>query len=220
VPADHAFGWFRDAMRLWKQAPATFAAIAVVVLVTSIALEPVPIAGLVAANVVAPVLACGLYYACLAADRNDRPRFTHIAAVFAAPLRALAAVVAASLIALAAEAFTAWQLAGVNLLLPVPENANLPIETIIAVHAVSIAASLPLTFVPMAALFDGEGVRRAFALSARAFAMNVPALTLLAAYSFVLLMLGLATMGVGLVLALPWIAAASYAAWKDIFGLR
>ena len=37
--------------------------------------------------------------------------------MFAAPLRALAAVVAASLIALAAEAFTAWQLAGVNLLL-------------------------------------------------------------------------------------------------------
>jgi uncharacterized membrane protein len=34
-----------------------------------------------------------------------------------------------------------------------------------------------------------------------------------------LLLIGLATMGVGLVLVLPWIAAASYAAWKDIFGL-
>jgi uncharacterized membrane protein len=34
-----------------------------------------------------------------------------------------------------------------------------------------------------------------------------------------LLLLGLATMGVGLVLVLPWMAAASYAAWKDIFGL-
>jgi hypothetical protein len=32
-------------------------------------------------------------------------------------------------------------------------------------------------------------------------------------------MVGLATMGIGLLLAFPWIAAASYAAWKDVFGL-
>jgi uncharacterized membrane protein len=84
---------------------------------------------------------------------------------------------------------------------------------------VGVLASLPITFVPMAALFDGEDVRTAFALSLRAFLANVPAFLLLAAYSYVLLMLGLATMGIGLVLALPWIAAASYAAWKDIFRL-
>jgi hypothetical protein len=32
-------------------------------------------------------------------------------------------------------------------------------------------------------------------------------------------MLGLATSGIGLLLALPWSAAASYAAWKDIFSV-
>jgi uncharacterized membrane protein len=53
----------------------------------------------------------------------------------------------------------------------------------------------------------------------RAFARNVPALALYAGISLLLLLLGLATMGVGLVLVLPWMAAASYAAWKDIFGL-
>jgi uncharacterized membrane protein len=81
-------------------------------------------------------------------------------------------------------------------------------------------ASLPLTFVPFAALFDGESVRLAFAASARGFARNVPALMLYAGISLVLLLIGLATLGVGLVLVLPWIAAASYAAWKDIFGLH
>ena len=32
--------------------------------------------------------------------------------------------------------------------------------------------------------------------------------------------MGTKRLGVGLVLVLPWMAAASYAAWKDIFGIR
>jgi len=90
---------------------------------------------------------------------------------------------------------------------------------VVAIYLAGIVASLPLTFVPFAVLFDGEDLRRAFATSAQAFARNVPALTLYAGISLSLLLLGLATMGVGLVLVLPWMAAASYAAWKDIFGL-
>ena len=41
-----------------------------------------------------------------------------------------------------------------------------------------------------------------------------------AAASLVLLAFGLATMGLGLVLALPLWVASTYAAWKDIFGIR
>lgn len=74
-------------------------------------------------------------------------------------------------------------------------------------------------FVPFAALFDGAGFRQAFAQSATAFTRNGAPLVLFGALSFALLMLGLATSGVGLLLALPWSAAASYAAWKDIFGV-
>ena len=206
-------------MRLWKRGPATFALIAFVVLMVSVLLEPIPIAGFFAANVLAPLLACGLLYASLAADRGDKPRITHLAAVFAAPLSTQWAVVAAGLVMLAAEALTGWQLAGVNLLLPVQDAAALPATTVFAVYTAGVVASLPVTFVPMAALFDGESIGRAFASSARAFALNVPALALLGAFSLALLMVGLATMGVGLILALPWVAAASYAAWKDIYGL-
>jgi hypothetical protein len=42
---------------------------------------------------------------------------------------------------------------------------------------------------------------------------------LFGALSFTLLMLGIATSGLGLLLALPWSAAASYAAWKEIFSV-
>jgi len=219
VPALRALAWYAEAMRLWKRGPATFAGLAFVTLVASIAFEPIPVLGFIAANVIAPLLATGMLYASLAADRGEGPRMKHMLAVFAAPANALAAVVLAGLVAFAAEAFTAQQLAGANLFLPTTDVANLPMRVVVAIYVAGMAASLPLTFVPFAALFDGERLRVAFVASADGFARNVPALMLYAGISLVLLLLGLATMGVGLVLVLPWIAAASYAAWKDIFGL-
>ena len=219
VPALQALAWYAEAMRLWKRGPATFAALAFITLVVSIAFEPVPILGFIAANVIAPLVAAGMLYASLAADRGEGPRLKHVIAPFAAPAGAQAAVVLAGLVAFAAEAFSASQLADANLFLPSREASILPLHVVVAIYAAGLVTSLPLTFVPFAALFDGEGLRSAFATSARAFARNVPALALYAGISLLLLLLGLATMGVGLVLVLPWMAAASYAAWKDIFGL-
>ena len=79
--------------------------------------------------------------------------------------------------------------------------------------------SLPVTYVPFAALFDGAGFRTAFAQSAEAFARNLRPLAVFGALSLALLLVGLATSGLGLLLALPWSAAASYASWKDVFGV-
>jgi len=219
VPAANALKWFAEAMRLWKRGPMTFGLMGFAVLVASVVAEPVPVLGFIVSNVVAPLLSCGLIYASLAADREGRPRLVHLVAVFAAPLSAQWAVIAAGLVVLVAESAVAWGLADVNLLLPMASAETPSGRAIAGIYAFGALASMPVTFVPMAALFDGEDVRHAFALSLRAFRMNVPALLLLAVYSYALLLLGLATMGIGLVLALPWIAAASYAAWKDIFAL-
>ena len=62
--------------------------------------------------------------------------------------------------------------------------------------------------------------RAAFAASWNAFALNTLPLLAYAAASLVLLAFGLATFGLGLVLAMPLWAASSYAAWKDIFGIK
>ena len=219
MPALHALAWYAEGMRLWKRGPTTFAVLAFITLVVSIAFEPVPILGFVASNVIAPLIATSMLYASLAADRGDQPRLKHVLAPFAAPVSVQMTVIIAGLITFAAEAYSAWQLADVNLFVPAREAANLPLRVVVAIHVAGLIASLPLTFVPFAAFFDGDGLRRAFAVSARAFTRNVPPLAIYAAISLGLLLLGLATLGVGLVLVLPWIAAASYAAWKDIFGL-
>jgi uncharacterized membrane protein len=219
VPALRAVAWFGEAMRLWKKGPATFAALAFLTLVASVAFEPFAIVGFVASNVVAPLLATGMLFASLASDRGDRPRLRHAIAAFAAPAGTQMTVIAAGLVAFSAEAVSAWQLAGVNLFLPARDTGNLSMQVVVGIYVAGIVASLPLTFVPFAALFDGEDFRQAFTTSTRAFSRNIPALALYAGISLCLLLLSLATMGVGLVLALPWIASASYAAWKDIFAL-
>jgi uncharacterized membrane protein len=211
--------WFAEAMRLWKRGPATFSAIACIVVVLGIVADPIPVAGFLVANVVSPLLGTGLLFASLAADRGEPPRLRHMIAVFVAPFAAVAAVVAAALVIFGAEAIAAAATADLNLLLPMRDASSVSAGTVVTIFAVGIAASLPVTFVPFAALFDGVGFADAFAQSWRAFVRNVPPLALYALVSFLLLLAGLATMGVGLVLALPWIAAASYAAWKDVFAV-
>lgn len=211
--------WFVEAIRVWKRGPFTFSAMALLVLLTGIVLEPIPIAKLVAVNVLAPLLTCGLLYACLAADRGDRPRLSQLVVVFAAPLRSQAAIVVAGFLVTLVQTAVAWSIAGINLLMPLPDATDLTPSAVATLYAVGTLASLPLTFVPMAVLFDSESPGRAFALSLRAFQMNTWPLLALAAYTYALLLSGIATMGLGLLLALPWITAASYAAWKDIFGL-
>jgi uncharacterized membrane protein len=166
-----------------------------------------------------PLIECGLLYASLAADRGDRPRFRQLFAFIGAPARAQAAVVAAALAVFAAEAFIAQMAGGYNMLMPEQNADSITGFTLVSAYSMGILVSLPVTFVPFAALFDGESFRDAFAQSAAAFARNVTPLVLYGALSFGLVMIGLATNGIGLLLALPWSAAAAYAAWKDIFGV-
>jgi len=219
VGARQPLVWFAEAMRLWKRGPVIFAALAFMTILASVALDGVPVVGFIVGKIVAPLLGTGMLFASLAADRGDRPRLKHALAAFATKPGAQAAVVFASLATFAVEAYAARYLADVNLFSPPRGGPNFSLAVIAGIYAAGVLASLPLTFVPFVAMFDGERANRAFAASARAFARNVPALALYGGLSFALLLIGLATMGIGLVLVLPWIAAASYAGWKDIFAV-
>ena len=75
-------------------------------------------------------------------------------------------------------------------------------------------------FVPFHVLLEPVTPAAAFAASWNAFALNTIPLLAYAAASLVLAAFGLLTFGLGLVLALPLWVASSYAAWKDIFGIR
>jgi uncharacterized membrane protein len=220
VGARRALFWYREAMRLWRRGPGTFALLALVVLVGEIALTLIPSIGGIVAQLVLPLVACALLYASLASDRGDRPRISHLVAVFGAPPQAIVAVILSGLCVFAGEALAAYALAGSNMLAPLAHDASIAPSTVIAIYVVGIAVSLPVTFVPFAVLFDGTGIVEAFAESWQGFARNLAAMLLYGVLSLGLLVLGWATYGAGLVLALPWWAASSYAAWKDIFAVE
>jgi hypothetical protein len=219
VPADHALAWYREAMRLWKRGPLTFVALAVATIAVDLTLSVIPAVGVTLAQIAVPLVACGLLFASLAADRGGRPRLADLAGVLGATPAALAAVICSGVIVFAAEALTAQAVAHVNLLSPGSRDTALGPGAILAIYTVGIAVSLPFTFVPFAALFDRLSFRAAFAQSFEGFARNPVPFALYGVLSLALLMFGWATFGLGLLLALPWWAASSYAAWKDVFAV-
>jgi uncharacterized membrane protein len=220
VPWQHALAWYEDAMRLFKRAPATWAALAAITIAAELMLRLVPSLGPLLAEVVAPLVACGLVYAAATTDRGAKPVLGDATRVFRAPIGAIAAIVASALITFFAESLAAWWIAGANLLDPGGAPGELRASVLIGIYAIGILASLPVMFVPFHVLLEPVAPVAAFAASWNAFALNAIPLIAYAFASLVLLAFGLATFGLGFVLALPLWIASSYAAWKDIFGIR
>ena len=220
VPWHHALAWYEDAMRLFKRAPATWIALAFVTVITEVGLKSVPVVGTLLSQLATPLVACGLIYGAAAVDRGSTPSFTHLILAFRAPPHAIAAIIASAFVAFVAEAFAAWWIADVNLFDVSAGSAELSAAAVGGILALGILASLPVMFVVFHVLFEDVRAWPAFGASFNAFVLNTLPLLVYSAASMVLLGFGLATFGLGLALALPLWAASSYAAWKDVFGIR
>jgi len=218
VPPAHAFTWFEEALRMFKRAPLRWCLLGAITLVTQLLLEWVPGIGVAASNVIVPVVECGMLLGAAAVDRGAALEMRFAAAAFLAPASALAAIVLAALLASGVESLAAYALFDVNLLAD-RSDVGLDPAALLTIGSAAILASLPLLFVPMAALFEHAAFRHAFATSARAFSLNVAPLLLYGVLSLVLLVIGILTYGFGLVAVFPLVTAASYAAWKDIFAV-
>ena len=216
VPVANALAWFEAAMRMFKRAPLLWCVLGSITLASKLALELVPGVGRAASEVIVPVIECGLLIGAAAVDRGRRLTIGHAFAAFRASPRALAAIVVSALLVSAAETITAYALAGVNLLAD-PGDVRLTTSVLVAVIGVATFASLPFTFVPFAALFERQRFAQAFATSVRGFALNVAPLLLFGLLSLVLTFVGLLAFLIPLIAVLPLLAAASYAAWKDIY---
>jgi hypothetical protein len=219
LPATRAFAWYGEAMRLWRASPTMFALLAAAAIATELIVRLLPVAGPLLTQVLLPLVECSLLYASLAADRGDRPRLRHLVAVLGASPRAIAAVVLASLIGFLGQVLAGSAL-GVDLLSAGDLPERIGLADVLLLVAAGIAVSLPLTFVAPVALFDDPGLGNAFRESLAAFSRNVAPLLLYGALSLGLFLFGIATSGLGLLLALPWLAASNYAAWKDVFAVQ
>jgi hypothetical protein len=219
VRAERAFAWYAEAMRLFKRHPLRFAMLAIAIVGVELLLDLVPVVGRPASNVLVPLIACSLWFASLATDRGDAPRFVHLVAPFAAPVAGIAAILLASFAVFGVEWLVAWHITGANLL-SADDKQSLGPVAIFAIYGAGVAVSLPLTLVPLFALFEQASLRDAFAGSLAAFQRNIPAFALYGALSIALLGFAFITYGLGLLIALPLWAASSYVAWKNLFGIE
>jgi len=219
VVASRAFAWFEDAMRLFKRAPLNWCVLGFITLATELSLQLVPGIGVAASKVIVPVVECGMLIGAAAVDRGAPLKIRYAVAVFGASPVALAAIVVSALLIFGAEALAGYALAGVNLLVPAGDEGALTASTLVMVFAIGTAVSLPVMFVPFAALFENAPFGRAFAISARGFALNVAPLALFGVLALVLILIGLLSLGIGLIAVFPLLSAASYVAWKDIYAV-
>jgi uncharacterized membrane protein len=155
----------------------------------------------------------------VAVDRGAPLQVRVAFAAFGAPPTAVAAIICSALLIFGAEAFTAYAIAKVNLLQVGGDDPSLTAADLVTIFAVGTLVSLPLTFVPFAALLENAPFVRAFATSVRAFALNVLPLLVFGALALVLVLIGLLSFGFGLIAIFPLLTAASYAAWKDIYAV-
>ena len=215
VPASRAIAWYAEAMRLWKRGPFVHCALGAITIVSQVLLELWPEVGPLVSKVVVPLIACGMLYAAAASEAGATPRLLHAFSAFRASASAIGAVVVSSAITFAVEWIAADQLADANLLRPAMAPA-IDATTVLEIYAAGIVASLPLSFVPLEALFGGAGFGRSFVVSFVAFLNNAGAFLMYGVGAFALLAMGLLTWGFGLVIALPLIACATWAAWRDL----
>ena len=220
VPWRHALAWYDEAMRLFKCAPLTWVGLAVITIAAEFLVKAVPGVGSLLSEITTPLFGCGLAYAAAVADARATPTLALAFKAFRRPWRMICAIVASALVTFAAEAFAAWWIADANLLDSGSAAMDLRPAAITGIYTIGILASLPVMFVVFHVLFEETSPRAAFVASWNAFALNTLPLLAYAAASLVLLAFGLLTFGLGLVLALPLWAASSYAAWKDIFGIK
>jgi len=216
LPPMQAFAWFQSAMRLFKRAPWRWCALGTITLAIKLLFEFTPSIGRAAAEVIVPVIECGLIIGAAQLERGGKLELSCAWAAFRAPPAALAAIVVSSLIVSAVEFSFAYALAGVNLLAD-PDDPRITASVALAVIGAGSLASLPFVFVPPAALFQRAGFVGSFAASLRGFALNAMPLLLFGLISLGLAVVGLLTFWIGLVAVFPLLAAANYAAWKDIY---
>ena len=123
-----------------KLAPVSLAGLAVLTIATGLALKAAPGALALVAEILTPLIGCGLVYGVAAADRREAPSLLLALAAFRAGGNAIAAVVLASGVLLAAEVFAGWWIADVNLLLPDTAALQLTPGAVLGVYSIAILA--------------------------------------------------------------------------------
>ena len=219
------FAWYEEGMRLFKQSPAMWCVLGAITLASEFGLQLIPGFGVAAAKVIVPAIECGMLIGAAALDNGVPLRASYALAGLRrhGPSAMAADCEFSALAVFAAEALAVYSIAWRRQ----PARHGRPEVNELSVarrRSACVAVGTPIArfrsrFVPFAALLGRASFGAAFADGIRGFVLNVLPLAVFGVLALLLVALGVLTYGVGLVAVFPLLSAASYAAWKDVFGV-
>ena len=228
VVPGHALDWLAAGWRIFMRAPLVWALQALIFFVILAALGMVPFLGWAAAPVTLPVLVAGMLSGARALDRGEPLHvgqlfdglrqhagnlllvgLFHLLGLLLAALAAAAIGGSAILTGAAAGALGAIAGAGVA-----AGGMMLGVVVFTVLWALLMMA---LWFAPALVMLHEVAPLDAMRLSARACFHNLLAFVVLAALLYVLVWVAMIPAGLGMLVLVPVIAGALYAAWKETF---
>lgn len=225
VTPAHALQWFAAGWQLFLKAPGVWVIQALIFFVIITALGLLPFLGWAAAPVALPVLVAGMVAGAQAVDRGETLRVDqlfdglrrhagnlllvgafHLLGALLAALIAAAIGGSAMLTGMLVGAFAGMGMAAGGMMFGV-----------LVFTVLWVLLMMALWFAPALVMLHDVAPLEAMKLSARACFHNLLAFVVLAALLYVLVWVAMLPAGLGMLVLIPVIAGALYAAWKDTF---
>ncbi|CAM5279507.1 MULTISPECIES: BPSS1780 family membrane protein [unclassified Thauera] len=225
VAPGHALNWLSEGWRLFMKAPGVWAIQALIFFVILTALGLMPFLGWAAAPIALPVLVGGMIAGAQALDRGESLRVDHLfdgvrhhaGNLLLVGVFHLLGLLLAALIAAAIGGSAALTGAAVGALAGMGMAGSGMMLGVVVFTVLWALLMMALWFAPALVMLHEMAPLDAMRLSARACIHNLLAFLILAALLYVLLWVAMLPAGLGMLVLIPVIACALYAAWKETF---
>ncbi|HRP24285.1 BPSS1780 family membrane protein [Thauera sp.] len=225
VAPSHALNWLAEGWRLFIKAPGQWVIQALIFFVIIAALGMLPFLGWAAAPVALPVLVAGMLSGAQALDRGEPLRIDalfdgirrHAGNLLLVGLFHLLGLLLAALVAAAIGGSAALTGLAVGALAGMGMAAGGMMLGVVAFTVLWALLMMAMWFAPALVMLHEVAPLDAMKLSVRACFHNLLAFIVLAALLYVLGWVAMIPFGLGILVLIPVIAGALYAAWKETF---
>ena len=230
APAGHGWQWIKVGFDLFQRAPGMWIGMLVVYFVVAVVTTVIPVVGQLAQPILNSVLLGGVVLGCKALDEGKELRLGHLFAGFqrhAGPLALLGLLNLAGMVIIAAVcaglAFAAFMPEMLSLIHGTQEFDGIDTFAIsmAAIGLLGVSLMIPLGmaawFAPQLVVLHGQCPLEAMKQSLVAGFKNFLPSLVFGVASLALLLVAVIPLGLGLLVLVPTMLAANYAAGRDIF---
>ncbi len=226
VPAGNAFEWFKQGWALFVVSPGMWVTLTIVLVMSFLALNIVPLVGWLAANLLTPLLAAGMLLACKKAANGEAPEINDLFAGFrqnAANLVMVGVIYMVGMLAIFAIVLVlgGGSIAGAMMMGRPETGMGVAFGGLMLAMLLSLALSVPLFmalwFAPALVFFNNMQAVEALKASFNACMKNTLPFLVYSLIALVLMFFAALPVGLGFLVLVPVLSGSVYASYRDIF---